>query len=444
MASIIGDHIIRKKIEKTHKKVVNEAAGKIKKGMLTPDGLELFLPRIDAEYGMLTKEVRSAARATLALYAKQKSEDEEALQKNKEELSKAKEELTIAKTKMDEARTVLNAKVESGHISTVFAEKKQKIQKALEALKDRRSSKKVIKRPTFSGYFSVGMIVAAFALSVVDLAFLNDVVGQVLHLDTGMSMVVSAAIGLVGMTMMMHLGYKAANGGISLGAKLSHYFIWLLLGISLALIRFFSASIIELGANEGVVELMDIAVREADIIFAPVMLFLYIATGWLAFDGVKDFFNSGMAAFLMTNHNDRRELMKLERKIRQSEVELEKLEADEIAEGNRDGVGRDKDQKEKLRKYEKVKAEYESVKSRADAIRARIADGNAKIESYTPEVDSLRTSAANILKTVGQSKRSTQNEVALQVKAAFPEASVRVLKDTIAEHNEEVANSHEK
>lgn len=138
---------------------------------------------------------------------------------------------------------------------------------------------------------SLAMIVIAIVLSFVDLAFLNDVIGKVLDLGSTESMAIAFALGLVGIAIMMHKGVKEAHGMEGLSSSLSHYLLWIFLGIAFVLIRLFSATIMQLDESSGdqsLMNIMGITIRQVDLVVTPLMLFLYFATGLLAKDGVKN------------------------------------------------------------------------------------------------------------------------------------------------------------
>ena len=72
-------------------------------------------------------------------------------------------------------------------------------------------------------------------LAFVDLAFLNEVIGQVLDVEQTTSLIVSAGLGLIGLAFMMDLGYREAESSdIGLVNRLIHYGLWILLGLAIA------------------------------------------------------------------------------------------------------------------------------------------------------------------------------------------------------------------
>ena len=137
---------------------------------------------------------------------------------------------------------------------------------------------------------SISMIVAAVLLSFVDLAFLNDVIGKLLDLGSAESMAIAFALGLVGISIMAHLGIKEAHGSERLSSALTHYLLWVGLGVLFVLIRLFSAALMQLDESLGDEALMNFFgfnIRQVDLVLGPVMMILYLATGILAKDGFK-------------------------------------------------------------------------------------------------------------------------------------------------------------
>ncbi len=141
---------------------------------------------------------------------------------------------------------------------------------------------------------SIGIFIAAIALSFVDLLFLNEVIGRVLGLDNMWSILISFGLGLVGIAVMTSYGIQLAHGNKSRANAIGHYALWIALGIIFVVIRIWSATILDLRAelgDKGLVSLFGLVnVRDVDFIMAPLMLLLYIATGIMAKDAAKNLF----------------------------------------------------------------------------------------------------------------------------------------------------------
>jgi hypothetical protein len=145
-------------------------------------------------------------------------------------------------------------------------------------------------RGTYPLGVSTVMIVAAVILSLVDLTFLNDVIGKVLDFGPTESMLVAFALGLVGVAIMAHQGIKAAHGDEGVASAIGHYSLWIALGAAFVLIRLFSASILQLDGStndESLVAILGLNIRQVDLVLSPLMFFLYIATGLMVKDGFK-------------------------------------------------------------------------------------------------------------------------------------------------------------
>ena len=97
---------------------------------------------------------------------------------------------------------------------------------------------------------------------------------------------------------MGHLGIKEAyDENQTKSTKIGHYLLWIVLGLSFAIVRLMSATImgLDVGGEEALISMQDATVstpfgiiRQIDIVVAPLMFFLYLATGILAKDGVKN------------------------------------------------------------------------------------------------------------------------------------------------------------
>ena len=174
------------------------------------------------------------------------------------------------------------------------------------------------------------MIIGAVLLSFVDLMFLNDVIGKVLNIESTESMLIAGAVGLIGIVIMASQGFRLAHGEAGRAATIIHYTIWILLGLSLAAMRFFSATIMNLKAESPDIQLIPVLgwdVTQADIVIAPLMLLMYFATGILVKDGAKHLFsNPDLAKWRETLT-----LSRLNKKNKESERLAKAEEAQRIA-----------------------------------------------------------------------------------------------------------------
>ena len=168
-----------------------------------------------------------------------------------------------------------------------------------------KNTKRSTQKKVYSPAVSIGMIIIALVLSFVDLSFLNDVIGKILDLDTAPSALIAFMLGLVGMVIMGHLGVKEAyDENQTKATKIGHYLLWIVLGLSFVIVRIMSATIMGLGTGgeDALASAQEVAtstqdaiistpigvIRQIDIVVAPLMFFLYLATGILTKDGVKN------------------------------------------------------------------------------------------------------------------------------------------------------------
>lgn len=156
------------------------------------------------------------------------------------------------------------------------------------------SSNKANNKSSYPIGVSLTLIIAAILLSFVDLTFLKEVLEKVLDLSDkfGLNIIIPSAIGLVGIAIMAHEGIREAHSDIhDKTSKLAHYGLWILLGFSIVITRIFSAKILGLSPDQGgdsLVKVFNVYVRQSDIVTTPLMFLLYIATGIMVRDGVKN------------------------------------------------------------------------------------------------------------------------------------------------------------
>lgn len=313
----------------------------------------------------------------------------------------------------------------------------------------------------------LAMLIVCFVLAFVDLAFLNDVIGQVLNVEQTMSLVVSAALGLIGLAFMMHLGYEqVVHPNLGFMTKFMDYSIWLLLGVAIAATRFFAAVILDLQATDEValVNVFGTGVRQVDMLFAPIMFLLYIITGLGAKRALEGLLLNRDFDKWRLESKDQRTRRKQEeeeakrdiattRKEREHEMEAKKREAAAQKEADRKAKHDAKQQQraatqpisqanavDQLKLKEARKRHGEAVKAytQLDAkfrkSVQRATDLLAKLEGIEAEATALVQRRDNMLDVITKSEMSVQQQVAMLLHAKTQE-SIAELEAVIAAHN---------
>ena len=289
---------------------------------------------------------------------------------------------------------------------------------------------------------SLGLITAAVILSFVDLMFLNDVIGKVLDLGLTESMVIAFALGMIGIITMFHQGSKVAHNDSTVWSSLGHYSLWLLLGLAFVTVRLFSASILQLDSetgDEALLPLLGLSVREVDVVIAPLMMLLYIATGIMVKDGAKQLYlNPDFAKWVddrKKTKQDRRtkEEKRRERAEREQQERLEKMrkaqeEAIATAEGAKEAFHRSRTYGEARKRYneklEEIKANYQKISTNIDYVKT-IDKQEAQFEAHTKP---------NLMSIVQGSREGVQNSIALAIRAKTNE-DIQRLRAEIDAHN---------
>lgn len=226
-------------------------------------------------------------------------------------------------------------------------------------------------QPRFSYTITLGILVACIVISVVDLAFLSDVVGQILGIGYLPAWGISAVLGLAGVFFMGHLGFKEAEeiAEVSAGTKALHIGIWLALGISFSVARFFSAQILDLEQFEDVqlVSVFGMHVSQSDVIFAPIMFVLYLMAGI----GAKEAVHSLM---LNPEFHDVRD----KKKLRKADENSEKDSAKKAAKA------------EIMAKKAAARAEQERIKNERREIQAEKTADKRAIAAKQAELEKQR------------------------------------------------------
>lgn len=300
---------------------------------------------------------------------------------------------------------------------------------------------------------SLTLIIAAIILSFVDLMFLNDVIGKILDLSSGESMVIAFALGMVGIFIMAHQGVRISHGAEKKRYALGHYALWIFLGLAFVLIRFFSASILQLdgaSGDESLVAIMGLSVREVDVVLAPLMMFLYLATGLMVKDGVKHLLlNPEFEAW-----RDERKKSKSERRSREEKLRL-KAEA-RVAKAQDEA---EKTQEARILELAKIRGEQQQSDKSAAIASALNGDYDSALKQYNAKLNEMkekyRTISSNIdyvknidkqedqfehkvkpslLKIVQGSIDTAQNSVALAIRRKTGE-DIAGLCEVIDTHN---------
>ncbi len=289
---------------------------------------------------------------------------------------------------------------------------------------------------------SIAMIVGAIILSFVDLAFLNDVIGKVLDLDATASMGIAFAIGLVGIGIMAHLGVKVAHGNDDRLNLAGHYLLWVSLGLALVLIRVFSATIMQLDLSLGdssLVNMFGHNIRQVDLITAPLMFFLYIATGIMVKDGVKNLYlnpdfeqwnidRKKSKAAQKSKDEERRD--KAEKRMNEARDKAEKA-----AQEQRAKTKTEREQSAANGTYSNALAQFRAKEKEIKSKYTRIA---ANID-YVKSIDKVERDFESkikpgLMKVTDESILSAQNTIALTIRKKTGE-DIAALRAAIATHN---------
>lgn len=294
---------------------------------------------------------------------------------------------------------------------------------------------------------SIAMIVGAVILSFVDLAFLSEVIGRVLDLGASAAMGIGFAIGLVGIGIMAHLGVKVAYDDNKKVNIAGHYLLWISLGLALVLIRVFSASIMQLDLSLGddsLVRILGHNFRESDVIIAPLMFFLYIATGIMVKDGVRNLYlNPEFEQWRISRKKAKETRRDKEDKLRsEAEKRMAKMRTDqeEQMKKQRERIEKDREQNALNGTYSNALAQFRAkekeIKSKYQQITANIGYIQA-IDRQEEEFE--KRIKPGLIRITDQSINSAQNSVALALRKKTGE-NTTTLRAAIKAHN---ANRHE-
>lgn len=278
---------------------------------------------------------------------------------------------------------------------------------------------------------SIGLIIGALLLSMIDLMFLNDVIGKVLDLDVAMSSLMAIGLGLIGVAIMYHYGMKLAKEKPAKFVTANYFTVWILLGLAFAALRFFAATVMQLtpeNSEETLLQIFGLTVNAVDLITAPIMLLLYLATGMLVLDGAKnlhagpDFktWNEERKAKAKKKKEDddaakkaareERERIKKEREVAAATALLTRKYDTSLSSYNA--------------KVNQIKAEYKKAAADLDFVKST----DERELQFTNEVK------PNLMAIMDASVEGTQNAVALAVRAKT-NSDIGLLQDTIDAHN---------
>lgn len=333
------------------------------------------------------------------------------------------------------------------HEQETYQQEMTKRQKRLEALRDsgvRHSGGALI------AFAAVGLIV-----SMVDITFLQDVLGRILGISTALSTVLSAVIGLSAMIMLMGFqGYKEAHvpetGLTQPWYKKPEVLLWLILGFILMILRIVSGYILELGEDDAL--LAGTKIRLMDLVTAPIMLILYLGAGLFAMYGIRNFFKSDMYFEMLDNMNNkksryevmrRRHIEEMERKREERELARRQRMQERQEKQRAKAEARESKQqvKAKERESNRLRGEYEDARKVYDK---KVEDVHREHERISRQLSRLETSghdlnnvggiSSRLVNNVNEARSQVQGQVAMLVNAKS-HISVDTLNGIIADYN---------
>ena len=319
-----------------------------------------------------------------------------------------------------------------------------------------RSGNQPSARPVakYSGGVLVALFVVGLIGSMLDLTFLQDVLGRILNLSSAMALLISLIIGLVASVALMGLaGYRQgheADGGSKL-REMPEFWIWIVVGVILVVVRLMTGTIVEVDSNEATVKFGFLIIRSSDLVTAPLMFALYLGTGLLVNFCAREFFYTDMYLEWAENHAKKKTDMKQRRQEaiaqaderRRKQLELadaarkEQLDKRERMLAERQAA----DDKRKVREgYDLAVSEYKKVEQSVHAQHQRISVALTELEEARAELERTKVAYRRLLDNVDKSRIGTQNEVALLVHYKTPEVSVETLQGIIDQYNAKADN----
>lgn len=273
---------------------------------------------------------------------------------------------------------------------------------------------------------SLGEIIFAVALSFVDLMFLNEVIGRVLDFGPIESMIVAFGLGLVGITIMASAGAMMAHEEDKPKpiAEWGLYLLWITLGISFVILRIISATILQLDPALGDEALFNVGVviiRQSDLILGPIMFLLYIATGLMARNGVKNLISSHDFLDWWQKRKERiaREKQARTRKAQQAETIY----------------AASKDLEIEVATYNSKLNDYHGIESKLMTLREEISQNIEDIKQIDRDEKDFETNTkTGYMKIFNDALRSSQGETALLMNK-HNGGGIEEYRDVINRHN---------
>lgn len=319
-----------------------------------------------------------------------------------------------------------------------------------------RSGNQPSARPVakYSGGVLVALFVVGLIGSMLDLTFLQDVLGRILNLSSVMALLISLIIGLVASVALMGLaGYRQGHeaGGGSKLHEMPEFWIWIVVGVILVVVRLMTGTIVEVDSNEATVKFGFLIIRSSDLVTAPLMFALYLGTGLLVNFCAREFFYTDMYLEWAENHAKKKMDMKQRRQEAIAQADERNRKRLEMADAARQeqldkrermlAERQAADDKRKMREgYDLAVSEYKKVEQSVHAQHQRISVALTELEEARAELERTKVAYRRLLDNVDKSRIGTQNEVALLVHYKTPEISVETLQGIIDQYNAKADN----
>lgn len=277
-----------------------------------------------------------------------------------------------------------------------------------------------------SGVFLMTFFVIGVLVSVVDITFLQDVLGRILNISSDLATVISFVVGLAAIgTMMGFYGYKKYYSE----SESKNWFIrnldvilWVILGFALAILRIISGSIIEVG-DESTIKLFGLTVRSADLVIAPIMMVFYFAAGTLSMYCIQHFFESDQ----WYDMQDTARTRKIQRTIAMREAELKRTQQGIV----RSGVIEERQSNRSLATAER---RYQSVLRRVHREHEQISAALSELDAAASDIIHNDDNKETLLSNVDEARSEIQGQVAMIVNSQS-NVSVETLNGLIDDYN---------
>ena len=319
-----------------------------------------------------------------------------------------------------------------------------------------RGNDQISARPAtkYSGGVLVVLFIIGLIGSMLDLTFLQDVLGRILNLSSAMALLISLIIGLVASVALMGLaGYRQGHeaGGGSKLREMPEFWIWIVVGVILVVVRLMTGTIVEVDSNEATVKFGFLIIRSSDLVTAPLMFALYLGTGLLVNFCAREFFYTDMYLEWAENHAKKKTDMKQRRQEAIAQADERNRKRLEMADAARKeqldkrermlAERQAADDKRKMREgYDLAVSEYKKVEQSVHAQHQRISVALTELEEARAELERTKVAYRRLLDNVDKSRIGTQNEVALLVHYKTPEVSVETLQGIIDQYNAKADN----